>query len=1476
MKKYWAIVMALVLVFSLCVGLVACEMDGPANNTDVPEATLKAMLTLLEDQNGTKTVAVETKSSFYVLGIVRQGSTKVSVKWTVEGTDNVTIGEMDNETYQIKVNVPHTDVAINYTLVATLVNAKGEAYKDASGNVYQVKFAHTIPVTSASQEIKDLYNDSIIAKPEAGKAYKMAMYCVADGKVYYFAGKNSLDSNGEAQKHSLETTTDVKSAGDMYLEAVDGGYRIYFMDGTTKKYVETCEYDGGSYKDASLNTVETPTDGFKYRYDEEKQILVGPTTDTTGEAFLAGYTSSQGKTTTQIRGRKIDYFSKTDKNYAVHFVNAVEYTYPEFVRPTTTKGIIDAVLKLDENQKLAEGPYTLKGTVSKVTYAYSNGSMSFEMMLEDLPEQKVIVYRLTTSEDPQITEGTKVTVTGELINYGGTPEFTNAKAVKEGGGDVDPNPPTPALTKEDFMKTIATSVEAGKQYYLGLYQGTNKEALYFAGKMDDEKDTFFGTVKTTAEAAVVTLEAVEGGYRFAFMDGTTKKYVDIYEYKAGSAGTGINETPTAVFVWNATYNTFTTTCAGGEYFLGTYNSFSTISKSDVKTYLVEGKADVTSYLLHLIPVSSEEPQPETDEQKVAKAKAALENSGVTLTTANTEVALPTYTGATLVWKLAEGETAVKLSADGLKIAALSIPTDADKTVTITAEITIGKANGTATVEVIIKKPAQIEKLTIAEFLTKEVGDTEYTIEGWIVAANGTSEKAGAFVIRDNTSAVYCHTGAVVNMGDHVVLKVTRSANGSTPQIGTATIVSSDTETAMPTWEPTEIDVSDGDMTAYTAEKLAELQCTYIKAIGTTLQTNSNGNYNGYVDNVETVRIYANSELKETLADYVDKEVVLYGYVRGGSAGKFVTIQLVKIEEKTITPSQKLEAEKTALTAPVTTITAIGGTTLATKGTTYTDVTISWKLENGFDGIAVVENVLKVTKLPTEQKTVKLVATLSVAGATEPITTTKEFEVTVNAATVSAQDKIDAVMKELEKVTGFADIKSAGNIGLDPVKGTAYPEVTITWTLKDTFDGITVEDNTIKVAALPAEAGTITLVATLTIDGETVQNNTKEYTVNVAAGLKKYDCLVEGAELKTFEELKALTPAKDSSTDKYYTAGWIKSITQTTYGNMYIADEAGNEYLVYGLYNYNGKVRFDAMNEATKPAVGDYIIVYGVITKYNNDYEMKNAWLLQKNDQLFKATDEELIKEVQDAIDNADSIILKEVDKAVALPVVEGVTLTWTVPSDVTAVKLSDDGLSVIAISVENTVDVTLVANFTIGSTKGTADFIVKVIAAGTKVQQKVAALTFPDENTSDKASGYTSSWDAKIGSMEWTITNFNNNAWAGNWKYIKCGRKETNASTGSIATKNAMADAIDKVVVSIGAATVSKVNSFKLVIASDAAFSADVKEIELTIVANSELVFNITEAKTNMYYKLIIDCQGSGNKNNGIVTLNSIEYYATK
>ena len=154
-------------------------------------------------------------------------------------------------------------------------------------------------------------------------------------------------------------------------------------------------------------------------------------------------------------------------------------------------------------------------------------------------------------------------------------------------------------------------------------------------------------------------------------------------------------------------------------------------------------------------------------------------------------------------------------------------------------------------------------------------------------------------------------------------------------------------------------------------------------------------------------------------------------------------------------------------------------------------------------------------------------------------------------------------------------------------------------------------------------------------------------------------------------------------------------------------------------------------------------------------------------------------------------------------------------------------------------------------------------------------MSFPDENkANNKCQDYTSVWIARIGTDYWKIANFNNNNWADNWFYIKCGRKK-NTSKAEIQTNTSLDAEISKIKVTYGKTTkVNNVLEYYLLIASDRDFTKNVEKIQRKLEENGSVttdVFIIPSPAKGRYFKLCYNLDKTGD--NGCIQINKIDYY---
>ncbi len=128
--------------------------------------------------------------------------------------------------------------------------------------------------------------------------------------------------------------------------------------------------------------------------------------------------------------------------------------------------------------------------------------------------------------------------------------------------------------------------EVGVAYKFALQQNKldGQPILYFTG---EKSGNYLATSTNPLEAVDVTVEETEGGYHLTFMDGETKKYINITTYVNAEGVTkktqDIGTEPTCVYTWDAERKTMVAEIEGiGKCYLGTYNTYNTISTSEYK------------------------------------------------------------------------------------------------------------------------------------------------------------------------------------------------------------------------------------------------------------------------------------------------------------------------------------------------------------------------------------------------------------------------------------------------------------------------------------------------------------------------------------------------------------------------------------------------------------------------------------------------------------------------------------------------------------------------------------------------------------------------------------------------------------------------------------------------------------------------------------------------------------------------------
>lgn len=317
------------------------------------------------------------------------------------------------------------------------------------------------------------------------------------------------------------------------------------------------------------------------------------------------------------------------------------------------------------------------------------------------------------------------------------------------------------------------------------------------------------------------------------------------------------------------------------------------------------------------------------------------------------------------------------------------------------------------------------------------------------------------------------------------------------------------------------------------------------------------------------------------------------------------------------------------------------------------------------------------------------------------------------------DSLEIVAEtDAEKVAGFKNVLTLDDKYSRDFTLPSSTLVNVSWTVTGTAATIGTDGFSVTLNQTNADQK-VTFTATIK-SGDVTDTWTKE--VTVSKFLPKWENKVEGATIKTFEQLAEEGPKKKGdpdSTEKFYTMGYVSKIDNSSFGNLYIVDKDGNEFYIYGTYNYNGTVRYDKMDASEKPVVDSLVVVYGVLSYYNS-LQMKNACVLQLNDKVLLPTDEEAVARDVEAIKKAG---LKESYYEQFNLTVDGINgskITWTTTTE--NVVIGEDG-SVTFEKIAAPTDVTFTGTVKKGNKTGTVTLTTKLIAPSTEYSVTYSAGT---------------------------------------------------------------------------------------------------------------------------------------------------------
>lgn len=268
-------------------------------------------------------------------------------------------------------------------------------------------------------------------------------------------------------------------------------------------------------------------------------------------------------------------------------------------------------------------------------------------------------------------------------------------------GTAEAQTKTFTVTIDAAESKIAEKITAPTEgtYKLYLYQANLKKNLYFAGSMSGN---FFATTNRAVKGADVILAKSGEGYTMSVKG----KFIELeLNSKKTGAVVVLSDKSSGTWAWNEELKLFTWTLTAGTFYLGTYNTFNTISASKVD-YITgdnSSKIGVSQFPAYLCTTREA-----TNEEKLAAIIAKM----------STEVTADFDLDATATWVVKSG-SAIVIDENGKAIVTRPAAADGDATVVLTATLNGASKEVTITVKALPVPDEKEEDIVNAAFALAE-------------------------------------------------------------------------------------------------------------------------------------------------------------------------------------------------------------------------------------------------------------------------------------------------------------------------------------------------------------------------------------------------------------------------------------------------------------------------------------------------------------------------------------------------------------------------------------------------------------------------------------------------------------------------------------------------------------------------------------------------------------------------------------
>lgn len=437
----------------------------------------------------------------YISEITRTDAEKVEVEkndltissTTIKSNSTITLPTAGTTYTDVKISWASDNDAVAITDKGAVVTLGSEQIKvtlTATLTLGETTVTKTIELTL---EPAPTLVPTIVENPVAGTAYKFHFKQTQTGDELYFNGKTAATYYGGS-------TSNADEAVDVYLEETDGGFYMYFNDGSTKTYITSVKVTGTDGKEhinfklttdkpESVVTIDKDLNAPVIKIDDDTTIFFGTYGDkTTFGASLIKYSSTSYVAHLVVMAEAPAGGDNTgddnnggntgdDNNGGNTGDNTdVEINYGTQENPISTTEAVNACAGLAEGSASAEKFYvTGKITsIGEATTFYKN------VYITD-GTTDLLIYTVNLSDGIEnISVGDTVVVYGYIKNYSGTIEFTsnNGEYVyiisvqassDNGGGDNagDNNNGGDNTPSETKIELTVDSLGIPSQTYLG-------------------------------------------------------------------------------------------------------------------------------------------------------------------------------------------------------------------------------------------------------------------------------------------------------------------------------------------------------------------------------------------------------------------------------------------------------------------------------------------------------------------------------------------------------------------------------------------------------------------------------------------------------------------------------------------------------------------------------------------------------------------------------------------------------------------------------------------------------------------------------------------------------------------------------------------------------------------------------------------------------------------------------------------------